>query len=38
MIDNIALNVGQAKDYTERAEKELKKAKESHKSYRKVFY
>jgi t-SNARE complex subunit (syntaxin) len=30
MIDNIELNVNQTKDYMEKAEKHLKKAKEHH--------
>lgn len=30
MIDNIESNVNQSKDYVERAEKHLKKAKEHH--------
>ena len=36
MIDNIELNVQSAKNYVEKGEKQLEKAKESHKSARKV--
>lgn len=38
MLDNIELNVNDAKNYVEKGEKQLQKAKVSHQAARKVLY
>ena len=38
MLDNIELNVNDAKNYVEKGEKQLQKAKENHQAARKVLY
>ena len=38
MIDNIELNVNNAKNYIEKGEKQLHQAKKSHQSSRKVLF